>query len=184
MVFRKGGTLPRQLKCLYGKKELEFTSQFSYLGIVFSTGGSFSHAQCTLAGQAQKATFMLNKYLYKFNDLTPKHVLELFDKLVLPILSYGSETWGFGQANQIERIHLQFCKRLLCVKISTQNDFIYGEHGRTTLHTKRLFNIIKYSFKIISMPDRKYVKCIYSMMLNDMHDMPNKVNWSFLSEIC
>ncbi len=123
---------------------------------------------------------MLNKYLYKFNDLTPKHVLELFDKLVLPILNYGSETLGFGQANQIERIHLQFCKRLLCVNISTHNYFIYGELGRTTLHTKRLFNIIKYWFKIISMPDRKYVKCIYSMMLNDMHDMPNKVNWSFL----
>jgi len=29
-----------------------------------------------------------------------------------------------------ERVHLQFCKRLLGVKRCTQNDFVYGELGR------------------------------------------------------
>ncbi len=55
MVFRKGGMLPKQLKFFYNDYELEIESQFSYLGIVFSSGGSFSHAQSTLSGQAQKA---------------------------------------------------------------------------------------------------------------------------------
>ena len=64
--------------------------------MVFTVGGSFSEAQNTLAGQAQKAIFQLNKYLYKFTILSPRHKLDLFDKLILPILNYGSEVWGFS----------------------------------------------------------------------------------------
>ena len=73
----------------------------------------------------------MNKYLYKFTFISPKHKLYLFDKLDTPILNSGCEVWGFFQANSIERVHLQFCKRLLGVKKTTQNDFVYGELGRT-----------------------------------------------------
>ena len=59
------------------------------------------------------AIFKMNTYLYKLTFLSPRHKLELFDKLVTPILDYGSEIWGFIQGNAIERVHLQFCKRLL-----------------------------------------------------------------------
>ena len=48
--------------------------------------------------------------------LTPSHVLELFDKLVSPILNFGSEVWGFHKSPSIETIRLQFCKKLLGVK--------------------------------------------------------------------
>ena len=130
-IYRKGGLLPRNLRVFYNDTELEIVSSFSYLGIVFTSGGSFSLAQKTLARQAQKAIFKLNCYLIKFTDFSPKHTLDLFDKLVSPILNYAAEVWGFFKATQIERVHLQFCKRLLGVKKSTQNNFIYGELGRT-----------------------------------------------------
>ena len=84
MVFRKGGILPRILKFYYQNQELEIVKSLSYLEIVFTTGGSFATAQLTLSGQAQKAIFKLNSYLYNFADMSPKHVLDLFDKLVTP----------------------------------------------------------------------------------------------------
>ena len=65
--------------------------EFKYLGIVFTSGGSFLETQNTLAGQAQKAIFTLNKYLYKFTYISPKHKLDLFDKLITPILNYSCE---------------------------------------------------------------------------------------------
>ena len=99
----------------YNGTPLEIVSSSKYLGIVFTVGGSFSEAQKTLAGQAQKAIFKLNKYLYKFTFITPMHKFELFDKLITPILNYGSEVWGFAKANAIERIHMQFCKKILGV---------------------------------------------------------------------
>ena len=129
MVFRKGGVLPRNMVFYYNGVVLKIVKEFKYLGIVFTSRGSFSEAQNTLAGQGQKAIFKLNKYLYKFTYISPKHKSNLFDKLITPILSYSSEVWGFSQANAMERVHLLFCKKLLGVKKPTQNDFIYGEFG-------------------------------------------------------
>ena len=40
--------------------------------------------------------------------LIVSHMLGLFDKLILPILTYGSEVSGFSKADNIERTHLQF----------------------------------------------------------------------------
>ena len=37
----------------------------------------------------------------KFTDLSVSHMLNLFDKLILPILKYGSEVWGFSKAETI-----------------------------------------------------------------------------------
>ena len=105
-------------------------------------------------------------------------ILELFDKLIKPILHYGSEIWGFLNANVIERVHLRFCKNLLGVKRSTQNDFVYGELGRTSLTYSRLVQIIKYWFKILTCDKTKYIKGIYDMMIEDMNRRPNKQNWA------
>ena len=134
---------------------MEIVSSFSYLGIVFTPGGSFSNAQVTLSGQAQKVIFKLNGYLYIFSDITPKHVLNLFDKLVTPILNYGSEVWGFRKAKQIQRVHLQFCKNLLGVNQSTQNNFVYGDLGRMNYQSCRYMNIVIYWLKVIAKPDNK-----------------------------
>ena len=180
LVFRKGGMLPRNLVFTYDNEPLEIVKSFKYLGIVFTTGGSFSETQSTLAGQAQKAIFKLNKYMYKFTFITPKHKLELFDKLVSPILSYASEVWGFCQANAIERVHMQFCKKLMGVKKTTQNDSVYGELGRTCYTTKRYLIIIKYWLKLLLTPENKYIKLVYNIMLKDIQEMPNKTNWASL----
>ena len=180
MVFRKGGVLPRNLEFYYGGNQIEIVKSFKYLGIMFTAGGSFSETQNTLSGQAQKAIFKLNKYLYKFTFIPPKHKLELFDKLITSILNYGSEVWGFIQGNSLERVHLQFCKQLLGVKKSTQNDFVYGELGRTTLITKRYLIIVKYWFKILMSNDNKYINLVYRMMLNDLESRQNTTNWASL----
>ena len=42
IVFRKGGQLPRNLKFYYDGSELSIVSSFSYLGVVFTPGGSSS----------------------------------------------------------------------------------------------------------------------------------------------
>ena len=64
MIFWKGGMLRRNLAFFYDGELLEIVSKFKYLGIVFTSGGSFSEAQNTLAGQAQKAIFKMNTYVF------------------------------------------------------------------------------------------------------------------------
>lgn len=111
MIFRKGGNLKRDMSFHFQGENIEIVNKFVYLGITFSTGGSFNETHKTLSGQALKAIFKFNQYLYNFTDLSPKHTLDLFDKLVMPILCYGGEVWCFSKPIQQERIHLQFCKK-------------------------------------------------------------------------
>ena len=180
MVFRKGGILPRNLEFTFENTLLKIESKFTYLGVVFTTGGSFTETQNMLAGQARKALFILEKYVYNFTTLTTSHMMDLFDKLILPILNYCCEVWGFIPANTVERVHLQFCKKILGVKKCTQNDFVYGELGRTALSVGRCYIIIKYWIKILMCDDCKYIKYIYKMMLLDLAERPNKINWAWL----
>ena len=45
MVFRKGGILPRNLSFTFQGNMIEIVNKFVYLGISFSTGGSFTETQ-------------------------------------------------------------------------------------------------------------------------------------------
>lgn len=116
MVFRKGERLPRALCFYYNGEIRDIVYKASYLGVVFTGGESLSTAQSTLAGQAQNVLFKLNKYLYKFTYIPPRQKLDLFDKLVMPILNYSSEILGFTNDISIERVNLKFCKRIRGVK--------------------------------------------------------------------
>ena len=104
--------------------------------------------------------------------------MELFDKLITPILNYASKVWGFKKTNSIERVNLQYCtKKLLGVKKTTQNDFVYGECGPTDFRTRRYLLIIKYWFKILHAREIKYIKIVYKLMISDRDIHPNIVNW-------
>lgn len=82
------------------------------MGVVFTPDGAFNENDKMNSGQALKAIFKLNKYLYKFTNISTKHKLDLFDKLITPIIIYASEVKGFSQCTHIERIHLHFCKKI------------------------------------------------------------------------
>ena len=178
MIFRKGGNLPGNLDFVFNGQKIEIVKKFVYLGITFTTGGSFNETHKTLSGQALKAIFKLNQYLYHFTDLSPNHILDLFDKLIRPILCYGAQVWGFSNPVQQERVYLQFCKKLLGVKKSTQNDFVYGELGRVPLKNDIFYMIINYWFKILESEQIKYIKYAYQLMMTDIENKPDSVNWA------
>ena len=71
-------------------------------------------------------------------------------------MNYGAEVRGFRKTLHIERIHLQFCKRLLGVKISTQNNFIYGELGRTSCQIQKYIILVWFWLKIVNTNANKY----------------------------
>ena len=122
-----------------------------------------------------KAIFAI--YLNNFVNLKSSHILDLFDKLISPILNCWSEVWGFSKADNIERAHLQFCKTLFSAKQCTQNDFVCGELVRFSFQLTRYCNIIKYWLKIVLCSEMKYVRIIYNMLYNDCINFPNKVTW-------
>ena len=84
---------------------------------------------------------------------------------------------GFIQGYSIERVHLQFCKRLLGVQRTTQNGFVYGELGRHTFQMFRYITLVLYWIKILHTDDNKYIRKVYNMLKHDMEVYPDKPNW-------
>ena len=149
MIFLIGGRLRKNLQFFYKDELLEIFSNFTYLGIHFTTGGSFTSSFETLSGQALNATYKLNVCMLKYPTMSVKCKLDICDKLVLPTLHYGSEVWCLNESPMLERNHLHFCKRILDVKIQTKNNFVYDELGRTSLRTIRAVNVVRYWLKIV-----------------------------------
>jgi len=67
------------MKFMYKGNELENVKKFIYLGIVFTTGGSFTCSFETLQGQATKAIYKLKQCLLRYPLVTVKLRLDLFD---------------------------------------------------------------------------------------------------------
>ena len=57
-------------------------------------------------------------------------MLSLFDTYISSVLCYGCEVWGFHKSPEIERVHIEYCKRILNVKTRTSNVMTYYELGR------------------------------------------------------
>ena len=91
-------------------------------------------ARAKLMDQARKALYCLYRKLRNISipiDLQFK----LLDTLILPILTYGSEIWGYENTKQLEKLHLQFCRNILGVRTTTPNFMTYGELDRTPIDT-------------------------------------------------
>ena len=112
---------------------MTISNSLSYLGLVLSCIGKFSQTQSNLAVRGLKAVYKLFNDTHELYAPDPNFLCSLLDKFVQPVVLYGSEVWGFHSALDVERVHLSLCKRVLHVKRSTANYFIYGELGRFPL---------------------------------------------------
>ena len=60
--------------------------------------------------------------------------LNLFDQMVLPVLMYGCEVWGYENLDILETFFRSFLKKTLKLKDQTTNCMVYGESGRKPLY--------------------------------------------------
>ena len=52
--------------------------------------------------------------------------LDLFEKVISPILLCSCEVWGYEALILLRKVHLKFLKFILNLKSSTQNCMVYG----------------------------------------------------------
>ena len=177
VVVFKRDRINQSERWMYGNEEITAVTKIRFLDLLFTSNGSFHQAQATLSGQANKAPFQLYWKLHPFSNLDVSTVLDLFDKFVSPVLNYDCKVWGFHTALDIERVHLHFCKRVLGVKRTTQNDLVYGILGRVSMNIIRHIRIIKYFLSIVSGKNRYFVSFVYNGTLSSLNNA-NVVNWA------
>ena len=171
MVFGNG-RLPQNLSFSYDNLNLEIVKNFNYLGIIFTRTGNFSLTKKHLADKALKAMYEVLK-MGRMYKLSIKCLLDLFDKMIKPILLYGCEVWGFSNNDILEKLHLKFCKILLNLKTSTPSYMVYGELGRYPIYIDIKIRTVCYWARLIVGKQTKYSNILYRLcrQLNENHNM-------------
>ena len=86
-------------------------------------------------------------------------LLELLDQLVLPILLYGCEVWGFGDTAQTEMLYRKYIEILLGAANVTPNVVVYGERG-----TIPIMNLVKSRMRLVNGKMSKLPFTMYRLM--------------------
>ena len=90
--------------------------------------------------------------------------LDLFNKLVTPILLYRSEIRAYENNDIIEKLHLGYCKYILSVNKSTTSSMVYGELSGYPLNIEYTSRCIFFLGRIISGPVSKLSVKMYNLL--------------------
>jgi len=127
VIFSRGKVKKNQTWNL-GGQVIHTVDDYIYLGTTFNYNGRFVKAMQKQAAQAKRAMYGMIGKARKLG-LPVDIQTHLFNALILPILLYGSEVWGFSKLDEIEKVQTSFYKQLLKLNGSTPNCTVHGEIG-------------------------------------------------------
>ena len=159
MIVSKRTTKSKQIFTIGGKK-IDLGTSYKYLGTQITNNGSFKENSIILNKKALGAMFTLLKTMNKHYAGNVNILLELFDKMVVPIAIYNSEVWGNmllpknekptnylyenNITNIVEKLQNRFLKYILGVHTKSTNWVVRSELGRMPLTMIVYERIIKY----------------------------------------
>ena len=102
----------------------------------------------------------------------------MFDTYVSCILNYGCEIWGTHKGDDLEKVHLNFLKRILKVRKSTTNYMVYFELGRFPLYIDRYCRMLKYWLKILESDNCILKNCYDVLYESSLKKQNDNMNWT------
>ena len=121
----------------FNNEKIELVKEYKYLGnIVRSTEMSkqdaFSLNHVYLRDRANRAIFSILQRLKNIKTPSPEIMFHLFETFILPILTYGTDVWGYNKIalTIIDKVLLWSIRCSLGIKCTTNNIIVLGECGR------------------------------------------------------
>jgi hypothetical protein len=174
IIFNKRGHLITE-KFSVDNTDIECVKHYKYLGIILSSSGSFKEAKSYLYKKALKSAFKIYKDI-KHTDPPIRTLLHLFDHLVKPIVTYGSEIWGTLSTKmhntnkdlyetfkdwEIETLHIKFCKFIIGSGKKSTNIAILSELGRLPIFYSVLISFFTYWHRLANIPENTLLHSAY-----------------------
>ena len=163
---RKSKIVPTNLS--FADKTIDFCNSYTYLGSIISNTGNFKININELSKSASRAMYNLLGSTNKFLSGNIRILIDLFDKIILPICTYNCEVWGASLftmkfspcdflsekqcKNPIDKLHLKFLKHILGVNQRATNWAVLSETNRNSLITKVIEKMIGYWINIKNSP--------------------------------
>ena len=164
MAFSKEritGINKNKFRFAIGNDDIEYVSQYKYLGVIFTSNAKFSVAENTLSMKASRALFSIKQSIFD-KTIKPSSLLRIFDALVKPIALYGSEIWSgykscyvgktieemfemtLKNTNEFDKTYMRFCKYTLGVHSKACNFAVISELGLFPLIISIVANCINF----------------------------------------
>ena len=176
VVFRNGGFLRSNEKWFYQGQRVETVASYKYMGLLFTPKLIWTKAKEELVAQARRALFTLYNVQNKLGTFSINDAFKLFDTMILPILTYAAEIWGYDYSIQIEKVHDRFCSQFLNLPRYTYSVLSRGEVGRLPLCFNYYTKVIKYWLRLLKMENSRYPRQCYIMLKR--LDEAGRVTWA------
>ena len=175
MIFNnKGLSLRGKYDFFLDGEPLEVTDQYQYLGLKIRPSGAMGMAVEELNIKATKAWFSISKVLYKHKRLDVQRSLQIFDSLVVPISTYGSEFWlphslplkSFRSYDNLlncwenfipEKINKKCCRLILGVHKKASRLAVLGELGRHPILIRTISHCLNYKLNLYKHSDQESI---------------------------
>ena len=154
---------------------IEVVDEFVYFGTTFSCNGSFKKA---IKKQISQATYSLIAKAHTL-FLPIDTVIQLYDQLVLPILLYCSEIWGFSDLSAIEVTYRTFLRGIMQLNKSTTNCMLYGELGKCCISNLVKERMVNFWSRLVTSKRSKISYMVYTAIksLHDRTDISFQSKW-------
>lgn len=161
MCFRKGGGRRRKIEWKWRGERIEEISEFKYLGYVFRRNGE---NEGHIKKLKRKGNIVMRQvwslYERKFWEDFKKRLM-LFKYLVLGVILYGAEIWGWREKKELEKIQKKFIKWTLGLDPCTLDYIVYKETDIDRIRTIAGCRVVKFEEKAMREGNRKLlVECI------------------------
>ena len=90
----------------FGEENIQVVEDYTYLGTIMNFNARYSKAIHKQVTQSNRALFSSRSKQAKF-QLPLDILFNLFDTLIIPILLYGSEIWGYEKLAEIDTFYKQ-----------------------------------------------------------------------------
>ena len=152
--------------------KIEQVTQYRYLENILKSINNFNsdifaNTYSYLSDQGRKAIFGVLQKQREIFPFSTKVMFKLFDAIIKPILTYGSDVWGHRKSGLNM---LRYCRRVLNVKATTSNNLVYGECGMLPTSVQCTISTMCYMNRLYHMPGGTIAKRIYEE-LNKLHSM-------------
>ena len=146
---------------IYQEVHLPVSDSFVYLGVKFSDAPfTLKDAKARGLSKARGALFAMMQRCHSIKLFNPHILGRLFDALVLPVLSYGSEMWGpdvlikqkdLGLKGDHEDLHRCFMRMALWVNKATPIPCMMTDLGRQPVMLAWVSNIFRFWNSIVNL---------------------------------
>lgn len=109
--------------------KIQFTATFSYVGIVFSQAGNWPGAIKSRWLHFVKTIMALSNFARQLGIKHPRELMTIYKAKCRPTAMYGSELWGYGKTDTLQREENAFLRILLALLKSSSTYVCHSELG-------------------------------------------------------